>query len=101
MPLYRIALASNCAMTALWLPDGEAALMGFDDGSLRIVFLTTGAVQGYSTNLVKAESGAYSRTLQVSNYTMSNHDLATAQGLSVAHRQHGTRTTQLKHASKI
>ncbi len=59
MPVYRIALASNCAMTAQWLPDGSAALMGFDDGSLRVVFLTTGTVQGYSTAVVKPESGAH------------------------------------------
>ena len=58
MPVYRIALAAYCVLTALWLPDGAAALVGADDGSLRLVHLTTGAVQGYYSALVKGESGA-------------------------------------------
>ncbi len=58
VPAYRIALAAYCVLTALWLPDGAAALVGSDDGALRLVHLTTGAVQGYYSALVKGESGA-------------------------------------------
>ena len=58
VPVYRIALAAYCVLTALWLPDGDAALVGADDGSLRLVHLATGVVQGYYSALVKSESGA-------------------------------------------
>ena len=58
VPVYRITLAAYCVLTALWLPDGAAALVGSDDGALRLVHLTTGAVQGYYSALVKGESGA-------------------------------------------
>jgi len=58
VPAYRIALAAYCVLTALWLPDGATALVGSDDGALRLVHLTTGAVQGYYSALVKGDSGA-------------------------------------------
>ena len=57
-PVYRMALSACCVLSAAWLADEPAALAGLDDGSLRLLALTTGRVDGYSAALVKPESGA-------------------------------------------
>lgn len=60
MALYRVALSACCVLAAVWLHSGEsAAIAAMDDGSLRLLSLTTGHVYGYSTGIVQPKAGGW------------------------------------------
>ena len=58
MAVYRVGITVYCALAALWLHVAEsAAVVAMDDGSLRLLALTTGQVDGYSTSIVQPQPG--------------------------------------------